>query len=464
MLIEQFIVDGLGCASYLIGSEADRVAAVVDPERDLQKYLDLAKEKQVRITHIIETHLHADHVSGNTELAARTGAKIYIHAAAGVNFPHEALQDGDVLELGDVRLLVRHTPGHTPESIILLVSEPTRSLEPTLALTGDLLIAGDVGRPDLVGPEAARGLADQLYDNLFADFLKGEDSLTIYPGHGAGSLPGRAIGSSGSNTPSYERQHNPALALHNRQEFIDFMTTDLPEQPANHTRIQAINRQGPRPLGEVIPKPIPVRDSIPFFQRGAGMLDTRSQEAYVKLHVPGAVHLEADERLSHRAGLILPPELPLILLVEDEPAYRKVVLSLARVGVENVVGYLPEGIDGWEALGLPVMSGDIQDVSPAELDTLLKSPEKPLLIDVREPWEYLRGHIPGAVLIPLGELPNRVQELDAARPIAVVCQSGSRSQSAAALLGQKGFPKVYNLYNGTGGWEREGLPLAYGRD
>jgi glyoxylase-like metal-dependent hydrolase (beta-lactamase superfamily II)/rhodanese-related sulfurtransferase len=461
MFIQQFFVDGLGCASYLVGCESQGVAAVIDPERDVQKYLDLAREKGVRITHIIETHLHADHVSGNTDLAARTGAQIFIHEAAGAEYPHQPLKDGGVLEIGAARLLVKHTPGHTPESVTLLVSDTTRSQQPWMALTGDLLFVGDVGRPDLVGADSARALADQLYDSLFDGLLHQEDGLLVYPGHGAGSLCGRAIGSVRSTTLGYERQHNPALAIHDRQEFVDFMTTDLPEQPGNHTRIKAMNRQGPKPLGDVTPKPLSVSDSIPHFQRGAGMLDTRSKEAYVKLHVPGSVHLEADDQLSNRVGFVIPPEVPLVLIVEDEAAYRKVVLSLARVGYENVTGYLAEGIEGWKSAGLPVTSGDIQDVSPAELNDLLKAEEKPLVVDVREPWEYQRGHIPGAVLIPLGQLASRVQELDTSKPVAVVCQSGSRSQSAAALLGQKGFPKVYNLYNGTGGWEMSGLPMDY---
>lgn len=460
MYIQQFFIDGLGCASYLIGCEAQGVAAVIDPDRDVQKYLLAAQQHGLTISHIIETHLHADHVSGNTDLAARTGAQVSIHATAGVQYAHQPLNDGDVLPLGNVKITVKHTPGHTPESITLLVSDTTRSEEPWMALTGDLLFVGDVGRPDLVGAEAARGLADNLYDSLFNTILREDDGIIIYPGHGAGSLCGRAIGSVRSSTIGYERRFNPALAVTDRNAFIDHMTTNLPEQPGNHTRIKAMNRKGPKPLGDIVPHPLSIKESIPSFQQGAGMLDTRSKEEYVKLHVPGAVHLEADDQLSNKISFILPPEVPLVLVVNDEYTFRQVVMSLARVGYENVIGYLAEGIQGWEAMGLPVTSGDIVNISPSELDAMLNNGHHPVVIDVREPWEYQQGHIPGAQLIPLGSLAGKVDELDPEQPVAVVCASGNRSQSAAALLGQKGFTKVFNLVNGMYGWQQEGYQVT----
>ena len=329
MYVEQFFVDGLGCASYLIGCEAKGIATVVDPERDVRRYLDSAARRNLQITHIIETHLHADHVSGNTDLAERTGADIYIHEAAGALFKHKPLKDGDVLELGETRVLVRSTPGHTPESVTLFLSDTTRADEPWMALTGDLLFVGDAGRPDLVGPEAARELAGELYESLFAQVLQQDDGLLIYPGHGAGSLCGRAIGSARSTTLGYERRHNPALAFGDKRAFVEYMTTDLPEQPGNHPHIKATNRQGPAPLGEVLPRRLSTRAALPYFQRGAALLDTRGRPAYVKQHVPGSVHLEGDEQLSNRIGFVLPPEVPIVLLLENEAKYREIVLSLA---------------------------------------------------------------------------------------------------------------------------------------
>ncbi len=461
MYSEQFFVEGLGCASYIIGCEAHGVAAVVDPDRDVQKYLDAAAQRGLRITHIFETHLHADHVSGNSDLAKRTGATIFIHEDSGAEFPHQPLKHGDVLWLGNIRLEIRHTPGHTPESITLLVSDTTRAEEPWLALTGDTLFVGDIGRPDLVGADSARQLAGEMYHSLHKQLLPLNDSLLIFPGHGAGSLCGKSIGAMRSTTLGYERRHNPALAERSPEEFVAFATANLPEQPGNHRRIKSLNRRGPTSLGEVRPRPLTIRESIPHFQRGAALLDTRSKEAYVALHVPGSVHLEADEQLSNRVGFILPPDLPVILIVENEDAYRRVVYSLARVGYDKVTGYLSEGLDAWQAMGLPVASGDIQNISPLELHDLLLNGNgnRPVVVDVREPWEYAQGHVPGAVLMPLGQLASRLNELDSERAVALICASGNRSQSAAALLGQKNFKKIYNVTHGTMGWIQQGLPI-----
>jgi glyoxylase-like metal-dependent hydrolase (beta-lactamase superfamily II)/rhodanese-related sulfurtransferase len=461
MYLQQFFIEGLGCASYLIGCESAGVAAVIDPDREVGKYLDAARARGLTITHILETHLHADHVSGNTDLAARTGADIYVHELAGALFPHKPVRSGDALRLGNIRLEARHTPGHTPESITLLVSDTTRAPEPWLALTGDTLFVGDVGRPDLVGAEAARDLAEQLHASLFEGLLKLNDSLLIYPGHGAGSLCGKSIGAMRSTTLGYERKHNPALAPRPRNEFVTFATSELPEQPGNHKRIKAINRQGPHPLGQVTPKPLTVQAAVPHLQRGAVLLDTRSKAEYVQAHIPGSAHLEADDQLSNRIGFVLPPDAPIILLLADPADYAPVVYSLARVGYENIVGYLADSLSVWEALGLPLAGGDVKDIEAPELKTLLDSGNgnRPTVLDVREPWEYRQGHVPGAVLMPLAELSARVGEFDAETPVAVICATGSRSQSAAALLGQKGFKTIYNVRGGTLAWMRRGLPI-----
>lgn len=460
MYSQQFFIDGLGCASYIVGCEAKGVAAIIDPDRDVQKYLTAAASRGLTITHIIETHLHADHVSGNSDLAARTGAQIYVHEASGAEFPHQPVRDGDVLELGNLRLKVIHTPGHTPESITLLVTDTTRSEQPWLALTGDTLFVGDMGRPDLVGAEAANGLASDMYHTINEKLLPLNDGLLIYPGHGAGSLCGKAIGSMRSTTLGYERISNPALAPRSKEDFVQYAVSDLPEQPGNHTRIKAMNRKGVKVLGDVAPSPLSIKEALPYFQRGAGLLDTRSKDAYVQAHVPGSVHLEADDQLSNRIGFVFPPDAPMILLLSDASDYQRVVYSLARVGYENVVGYIAEGLDVWQRLGLPLTAGDVKDIEPKELQDLLQSDARPVVVDVREPWEYKQGHVPGAILMPLGQLASLVGTLDTEKPVAVICASGSRSQSAAALLGQKGFKTIYNVVGGTGAWRYDNLPLA----
>ncbi|MBK8139204.1 MAG: MBL fold metallo-hydrolase [Chloroflexi bacterium] len=461
MYIEQFFIDGLGCASYLVGCEGAGIAAVVDPDRDVQKYVDAASARGMKITHIIETHLHADHVSGNTELAARTGADIYVHEAADAEFAHKALMGGDVLTLGNVELRVRFTPGHTPESITVLVADKTRANEVWMALTGDTLFVGDAGRPDLVGIEAARELAGHMHDSLNNEYLPLPDGVMVLPGHGAGSLCGKSIGSVRTSTLGFEKHTNPALQPRSREEYITFATSDLPEQPGNHTRIKQINRQGPRVLGEVSPRPLGVQQAVSQFRSGAALLDLRSKAEFRKKHIPGAVHLEADDQLSNRVGFVLAPDLPLVVLLSDPADYRRVVYSLARVGYDNVVGYLSDSLNAWEALGLPTTAGDVQDILPEDLFSLMEgeNAKRPVVVDVRETWEYARGHVPGARLISLGELARRAEELDPAAPVAVICATGGRSQSAAALLGQRGFNTVYNVIGGTTRWMQNGLPV-----
>lgn len=464
MYMQQFFIDGLGCASYLIGCEGGGIAAVIDPDRDVQKYLDVAAAHGMKITHIIETHLHADHVSGNTELAARTGADIFVHEAANAAFEHLALKGGDSITLGNVEFQVRFTPGHTPESITLLVLDKTRADEPWMALTGDTLFVGDAGRPDLVGIEAARELAGHMHDSLHNEYLTLADGVMILPGHGAGSLCGKSIGAVRSSTLGFERRHNPALQVHEREAYITIATTSLPEQPGNHKRIKQINRQGPCPLGEVSPRPLGTQDAVAQFRRGAALLDARPKAAYKAKHIPGSVHLEADDQLSNRVGFVLPPDVPIVLLLEDVNDYRSVVYSLARVGYDTVAGYLADSLETWEALGLPTTAGDVRDIQPEELGELLEhgNGSRPVVLDVREPWEYAQGHVPGALLMPLAEVARRVSELDPQQPVAVICASGGRSQSAAALLGQKGFTTVYNVVGGTMSWVRHGLPVERG--
>ena len=464
MYLEQFFVEGLGCASYLVGCEGAGVAAVVDPDRDVDKYLAAAAAHGLTITHIIETHLHADHVSGNTELQARTGAGIYVHEGAGAEFEHQPLREGDSLDLGNVRLTVRHTPGHTPESITLLVSDRTRAQEPWMALTGDTLFVGDIGRPDLVGLDAARGLASQMYDTIQDELLPLPDGVMVYPGHGAGSLCGKSIGAVRSTTIGFERHNNPALHPREREAFVEFAVAELPEQPANVRRIKAMNRRGPRPLGQVTPRPLTIQTAIGYFQSGAALLDLRDKASFKASHIPGAVHLPLDDQLSNRIGFVLPPDVPVILMLpagNEATDYARTVYALARVGYDSVAGYLAESLTVWQAYGLPLTAGDVQDIAPAELNSLLETGNgrRPLILDVREAWEFEQGHVPGARLISLGELAGRIGELDTATPVAVICATGSRSQSAAALLGQKGFETVYNVTGGTMRWMQSGLPL-----
>lgn len=461
MIFHQFFIDGLGCASYLLGSEQQGIAVVVDPDRDIQKYLDFAAGHKLKITHIIETHLHADHVSGNTALAQRCGAPIFFHKAALAGFPHQALQGGDQLNLGDFYLEVLHTPGHTPESITLLVVEPNASDQPVLALTGDTLFAGDIGRPDLTGAKATRELAVQMHRSLFSTYAGLEDSLAIYPGHGAGSLCGKSLRPDRTTTLGFERRHNLAFQPRNVDAFISFTTDNLPRQPGNHQAIKALNRHGPTPLDESVLKPLSIKAAIPVFQRGAALLDTRSKSDYIARHIPGSIYLPLDSQLSNNLSQVLSAESPLVLLPGEGQPLREIFYALVRVGYETLPGYLVDSLEKWEALGLPVTSGDIQDITAQQLFDLLQDGQV-LLLDVRESWEYRRQRVPGGLLIPMGQLPHRLSELDPNRPTAVICEHGSRSKSAAAFLGQHKFQIIYNVKGGTESWVAAGLPVERG--
>lgn len=458
MFSQQFFIEGLGCASYLISDEKSRTAAVIDPDREVQKYIKAANALGAKITHIIETHLHADHVSGNRELQALTGADVYLHQGADARFPHVALEQGQTLALGSIQFQILHTPGHTSESITLLVRDTTRSEEPALAFTGDTLFVGDVGRPDLVGAEAARKLAGEMHTSLQEKILPLSDGLIVYPAHGAGSLCGRNMSAMRVSSLGYERHNNPALAPRTRDQFIVFDTSDLPEQPANNKRIKAMNRQGPRILGEICARKLRVDEAVGYLQRGAALLDTRVKANYVTRHVPGSVHLEATQQLSNRIGMLLPSDTQLVLVLDDPADEIRIAYMLARVGFDNVAGYI-ENLDEWEARGYPVTSGDVQDIDPRELENRLANDSRLVVLDVREPWEFRNGHIPNSKLIPLGQLQTRYSELDPEMPVAVICQSGNRSQTGAALLAQKGFKQVFNVREGTMGWKRRGFPI-----
>jgi glyoxylase-like metal-dependent hydrolase (beta-lactamase superfamily II)/rhodanese-related sulfurtransferase len=461
MLFERFFIEGLACTSYLVGCEIERVAVVVDPDRDPIKYLTYAQEHRLRITHIIETHLHADHVSGNTELARRTGASIFIHPDARVTFQHTPLTHGNEVQVGRLSLRALHTPGHTPDGITFLVSDRTQGPQPLFALTGDTLFAGDIGRPDLVGAQAVENLAAQLHTTLFITLAGLPDNLVVYPGHGAGSLCGKSIRTDPSTTLGIERQENPAFRQTSMKAFVQYATHNLPEQPANHSFIKMINRRGPAILGDIRPQPLSIQQALVIFQQGAALIDLRDHSAFTERHIPGSIHAAWSPNFSNHIAQILPPQAPIVLLLAEGVQYRDVFYALARVGCEQVLGYLSEDLDTWQSLGLPVASGDIEDITPQQLQDLLDS-GKVHLVDVREPFETRFMRIPQATVIPLGQLSSRIAELDMHRPTAVICQHGSRSQTGAAILGQSGFKKVYNVMGGMSAWVLQGLPVERG--
>src|SRR6266542_6564755 len=401
MFFKQFYLGCLAQASYMIGSKGE--AAVVDPRRDVETYLEEAQREGLRIRYVIETHLHADFVSGHRELAARTGARIYFGAKAQAN-DCVPVREGDEIILGDVTLRFLETPGHTPESLSVLVIDRAKSQTPEAVLTGDTLFIGDVGRPDLLGSKmSAQELAGMLYDSLHGKLLTLPDSVEVYPAHGAGSLCGRNISSETSSTIGQQRQFNYALRPMQKEEFVRMMTTDLPEAPAYFSRDVQLNRDGAPELAELPdPAALAPREIETRQRKGAIVLDTRPAAQYGAGHVPGSLHIGLAGQFASWAGALVSPRAPVLLVAEDEEQVREARTRLARVGIDNVAGYLAGGILEWDRAGLPLAT--MEQVNVEELDARLREGRVRRVVDVRRPAEWQAGHIPNAVHLPLNTL------------------------------------------------------------
>ena len=456
MEFKQFYLGCLAHASYLVGSNGE--AAVVDPQRDVDQYIDEARTRGLTIKYVIETHLHADFVSGHRELAARTGAEIVFGHRAGAEFPHLAVHDGDELRIGKVVLRALETPGHTPEGISWLVIDTEVSNEPVSVLTGDTLFIGDVGRPDLVGSKGftAEQMAGMLYDSLYTKLLVLPDQVEVYPAHGAGSACGRNISKETSSTIGEQRQTNYALRPMSRDEFITLMTSDLPDAPSYFSMDAEINRRGAGMLSDIQVPPLSPTDVNVRMQQGALVLDVRESTAFANGHVPGSLNVGLKGNYAPWSGSLIKPADQLIIIADGKDEIDEAVMRLARVGLENVVGYLDGGILAWNAAGLELET--TPQISVAELYAQLNSDGRKLqVVDVRAPGEYDSGHLPGAKNVPLPELENRLQnELDPSQPTAVVCAGGYRSAAAASLLQRHGFKELYNIIGGTSAWVSAG--------
>jgi hydroxyacylglutathione hydrolase len=450
MYFKQFYLGCLAQASYMIGSKGE--AAVVDPRRDVEAYLEEAGREGLKIKHVIETHLHADFVSGHRELAARTGAKIYFGARAQAKFDCVAVREGDEVVLGDVTLRFLETPGHTPESLSVLVIDRAKSQEPEAVLTGDTLFIGDVGRPDLLGAKmSAQELAGMLYDSLHEKLLRLPDSVAVYPAHGAGSLCGRNISSETSSTIGQQRRFNYALQPMAREEFVRMMTTDLPEAPPYFSRDVRLNREGPANLSELPDPPALPPDAVEAMrQAGAVILDTRPAAQYATGHVPGSLNIGLGGQFASWAGSLIAPEKPIVLITEDEDHVAEARTRLARVGLENVGGYLAGGLLAWHESGRPVATTD--QISVDELRHRIAQDEVGQLVDVRRPGEWQAGHIAQARHLPLNQLAERAAELDRGKPVTAICAGGYRSSIATSLLEQQGCARIVNVVGGMTAW------------
>jgi len=455
VILEQFYLGCLAHASYLIGSEG--VAAVVDPQRDVQIYLDAARQHGLRIAHVIETHLHADFVSGHQELAERTGAAIYLGEGSGATFAHRAVRDGDEIQFGKCRLRFLETPGHTVESVSVVVCDLERGGEPQAVLTGDTLFIGDVGRPDLSDSQTPQQLAGLLYDSLRQKLLALPDSVRVYPAHGAGSMCGRNISTDRNSTIGRERLTNYALQPMTRERFIELMTQDLPARPEYFQRDVDVNRHGAAAL-ENLP-PVPALSPAEVFERqqkGATVLDTRKATLFCSGHVPSAIQIGLGGQFAAWAGAIVGLDRDLILVAEDHREVGEARLRLARVGIERVVGTLRGGIAGWALAGLDL--AEIELIGVHDLSAERDRNPALAVVDVRIEAEWNQGHIPGALLRPLDGLAKGTARLDAERLTAVHCKGGYRSAIACSLLAARGFQRLVNVLGGYDAWASAGLP------
>jgi hydroxyacylglutathione hydrolase len=459
MYFKQFYLGCLAHASYLLGSNGE--AAVVDPQRDVAQYIAEAEANDLKIKYIIETHLHADFVSGHSELAERTGAEIVFGEKAGATFPHRAVKDGDELHLGDVTLRVIETPGHTPESISVLVSDNADSSQPLKVLTGDTLFIGDVGRPDLA---AAKGftsqmMAEMMYDSLHNKLLKLPDETEVYPAHGAGSMCGRNISKETSSTIGEQRKFNYALKPMPKEEFVRMMTTDMPAAPAYFSADAEINRKGAGSLDE-LPQPSALSPAeFAKLAKRNTVLDVRSATEFGQGHVPGSINIGLGGQFAMWAGSLLPLTDPVLLVAESNEKVSEAVMRLARVGIESVNGFLDGGMMAWHEAGYD--AAVIPQISVNELDELLNDKTELQVIDVRRPPEYDGGHVPRAAPAPLSILKERIPSLnlDPAKPTAVICAGGYRSSAATSILEQCGFSDLRNVTGGTSAWINAGLAV-----
>jgi len=460
MFFKQFYLGCLAHASYLIGSEGE--AAVVDPQRDVDQYLAEAEEQGLKIKYVIETHLHADFVSGHRELADRTGAEIVFGSKAGATFPHRAVQDGDELRIGKVVLRILETPGHTPEGICVLVTDTEVSDQPQKVLTGDTLFIGDVGRPDLAGSKGytPEMMAAMLYESLHQKILPLADNVEVYPAHGAGSMCGRNISKDTSSTIGEQRKFNYALKPMSRDEFVGLMTANLPEAPAYFSQDAEINRSGASPL-DTLTRPAALSPEEVFKLNNGDhvILDVRPASEFGAGHVPGAINIGLSGQFAMWAGSLIPLQASIIIVAESESKLDEAVIRLSRVGIENVKGYLSGGIDAWTAARLDIAR--VPQISVEELKDLIERGSEVQVLDVRRTAEYESGHAPAALTAPLSSLRENLSslKLDPARRTAVLCAGGYRSSVATSLLEQAGFEKLFNVIGGTNAWINAGFPV-----
>ena len=453
MLLKHYFVSKIAHSSYILAGT--NYCAVIDPRRDVELYITEAKKLGVEITHILETHLHADFVSGHIELAKRTGASIYAPEFGNCLFDHVGVSEGDVIELEDMELRVIETPGHTPEHVSFVVADTSRSSEPLGVFTGDTLFVGDVGRPDLF-PERAEELAAKLYHSLHEKLMKLPDYCEVYPSHGAGSLCGRAMGAKWRTTIGFERNFNTSLQITKESDFVKSLTTDMPPAPDHFSRCSSINRTGPVPSSA-----LPALEEITASEFRKKMndtdtivLDIRDYDSFGSQHIPGSWNISFRGNFPTFAGWVMPTDKKILLVATSSQEAAEALVWARRSGVDGITGFLEGGLFSWVLQGFP--TADVHQLSSEALHNMVTGLLNMILVDVRAPGEFEHTHIEGAVNIPAPELRTRYKELDPSKTIALICSTGHRSSLGTSILKQHGFKDIFNVSGGMTGYSEAG--------
>jgi hydroxyacylglutathione hydrolase len=459
LVFECIQTEGIAALSYLVGDDEEGTAAVFDPRADVEIYLDLAREKNVSITHIFETHIHADLVSGARELCARVeSAKIFVSHEGGARygFDQEKVKDGDQFTFGETVLTARFTPGHTPEHISFLLAEKDRSEMPWGVISGDSLFVNSAGRPDLLGADQTEKLAEQQFHTLHDFYLNLPDSVIVYPAHGAGSPCGADIGDRLSSTIGYERKFNKFLQFADAKSFTKHALETAPPVPHYYPVMKKLNAEGPEILGNLprVPALPPKAFKEAIAKKAGALIDTRTMLAFGGGHIPGAMNIGGSPVLSIWAGWMLASNEPILLVLEDEKDLEKIVRIFIRTGYSKFAGYLVGGMKAWQAAGFE--QAEIRQMNVHELNQRSAALQ---IVDVRSPREWAAGHVPGARHIFLPELRKRVSELDRAKPTAVYCASGYRASIAASVLKREGFKELWNVPGSWKAWKKAGFPV-----
>jgi hydroxyacylglutathione hydrolase len=461
MRIRHFVDQGLGNSAYLVISETEHVAALVDPLRDVDQYLNIAGQEGARVTHVLETHLHNDFLSGSREVASLTGARIVASADAGLEFDHQPVRDGDVIALGEVRISVVATPGHTPEHVSYLAHDTAQPAEPSVLFSGGSLLVGAVSRTDLLGHEHATGLAHELYRSLHERILPLGDDVLVYPTHGAGSFCAAAASAESTTTIGRERRTNLLLAQPNPDAFAERLQASMPSYPTYFHRMRAMNRRGPTLLGS-IPRlaPLTPLDVRARQQRGQAIVDMRSIHDYARGHIPRSFHIELRAAFGSWVGWVVPFGTPVILVAETKLVHEYAVRQLLRIGYDNLPGYLDGGIEAWAKAALPVE--EVAKLTMRELRERLQRGDPLLVLDVRQAHEWRTGHLPEATWQEAGEVRKGNPDLPRDRVIATHCGHGERAATALSLLEQRGYTDLALVTGGMEEWRAAGGDVERG--